>query len=309
MSRLLKVTLLLIVFGDFGATRLAAQTSSKPRVSGTVSKTSVQVAEPFTFEIRCIAPANARVSFPAVPKNLGEFDVIDHQDRFDVPLDSSSDRSWTRYLTLESITTGKLPLPSVEVQVGIGEKTTRLETKSRTINVLSVLEGRPDPKSFRDVRPLVDVAVEPDKSYTWIGWTAGGIAGAILLVGSVFVLMRRGRFISPAQWAQRELDELAKPSVTPTDSIDRLSEIMREFLSLQTNIAAPNLTTDELLRTLQSSEAMDTETTSQLADLFQKADQAKYAGVGISESDLQDLIQNARELVEHLALQTNLSSK
>lgn len=141
-----------------------------------LSTSSVQVAEPFWLEFKCVVPANTTVNFPAVMKKFGDLDVVDHQDQFDIPLDSSPElRGWTRRLTLESIVTGNLNIPTIEVQLAHGSQSKRLASKPQQLSVLSVLEDRAGPKSFRDLKPLADIEIESRPSSLgshgrWVDW-------------------------------------------------------------------------------------------------------------------------------------------
>ncbi len=97
------------------------------------STNSVQVAEPFTLEWTVTAPVGAKVAFPSIGKQLGEFDVVDTEDLFDIPDATAVDaRTWTRRLTLESIVTGELKVPTMEIQVSESGETQSFDpTRSR----------------------------------------------------------------------------------------------------------------------------------------------------------------------------------
>jgi hypothetical protein len=310
----------LIVLGicQIVAGALAAQTTSQPEsgqavITASTSVASVQVAEPFSMEVKCVAPVGTNVSFPAVMEQLGEFDVIDHHDAFDVPLDSSTkQRCWTRQMTLESIVTGTLTVPAIEVQVSNQTETKRLASNPLEINVLSVLEDRPDPKNFRDVKPLVDVELESVTSYGWVGWTLGGLAGGSLLAWATIAFVRRRQFITPAQWAKREFDLLEQSAGSPREAgglIDseyfacQLSSIFREYLELQLEIAAPSQTTRELLAAVRTTAGFDDEIANRIGQLLALADRAKYAGIDLSETQQRGAIEEGRNLVNQIANQ------
>ncbi len=158
------------------ACMLLASTSRRcRRRSRKASTDSVQVAEPFTLDVTVTAPVGAKVTFPAIADKIGDFDVRDSQDVFDVPADDA--RTWTRHLTLESITTGDLQIPPIDVQVNEGGKATLVPSQPVTIRVASVLEDRSDPTKYRDIQSVVDVDVPVVRSNTWVWWTLGGAAG------------------------------------------------------------------------------------------------------------------------------------
>lgn len=273
-----------------------------------LSTSTVQVAEPFWLEFRCVAPAGTTVNFPAVIDRVGDLEVVDHEDQFDIPIESSLElRSWTRRLTLESIVTGSLTIPSIEVQLTHSSQAKRLATEPRQVNVLSVLEDRADPLSFRDIKPLADIEIQLNPSHGWIGWTIGGLVGVLLMVATSIALIRRQRFLTPVQWANRELD-LLEQSFNGTATSDqvafRWSSIMREFIQLQFGVSAPNQTTGELAETLRVQGCVDDPTANQIEALFALADQIKYAGVEMPVARLETAIQDGRRLVNHMAQDT-----
>jgi hypothetical protein len=309
---------LVALFCLVGTESVSAQTSTpgmeskSATINASVSVSAVQVAEPFLLEIQCVAPVGTRVNFPAVIEKLGEFDVIDHRDTFDIPLETDAkQRSWTRQMTLESIVTGDLTVPAIEVQISDDSGTGRLASNPLDVKVLSVLEDRADPKKFRDVKPLVDVEIESASSHAWVGWLAGGLAGGLFFAGAMIAVVRHKRFITPLQWANREFDQLEQSCASSRQACaadsghvsNELSLIVREFLEMQLEISAPNQTTDELLAAIKTTGVVHDETSDQIGKLFALADQAKYGGLELSETQLQSSIEEGRRLVHQIANQ------
>ena len=302
----------LVGIGHAAAQPSSGQETQQATITASASVTAVQVAEPFQLVIECVAPVGTNVSFPAVIEKLGEFDVIEHRDAFDIPLKSDSNRrSWTRTMTLESIVTGDLTLPAIEVQISDGTGRKRLASRPLQIKVLSVLEDRPDPNNFRDVKPLVDVEIEtePASSFAWVGWTIGGLAGGLFFAAAVVALVRHKRFITPSQWAHQEFDQLeqslsTQQRDTAADSgfvSSQWSAIIREFLEMQLDISAPHQTSNELLAAVKDGGEIDAETVNQIGKLFTLADRAKYAGLELSQTQLRDAILDGRKLVNQIA--------
>jgi hypothetical protein len=309
---------LVALFCLVGIEKVSAQNSgtsleSEPAtIKASVSVSAVQVAEPFLLEIQCVAPVGTRVNFPAVSEKLDEFDVINHRDAFEIPLETDSkQRSWTRQMTLESIVTGDLTVPAIEVQISDGAGTRRLASNRLDVKVLSLLEDRPDPKNFRDVKPLVDIEIEPVSSYAWVGWLAGGLAGGLFFAGALIAVVRHKRFITPLQWANEEFDQLEQSFASSRRTGAAISEqvsnelslIVREFLEMQLEVSASNQTTVELLTAINTTGVVDEQTAEQIHQLFALADQAKYGGLALSETQLETAINEGRRLVHQIATQ------
>lgn len=280
----------------------AGSTTDQATVTAIASSAQVQVAEPFTVELRVTAAAGTQISLPAIRQQLGSFDVVDQHDVLDIPSeDSPGERIWTRRLTLESIVTGDLQIPAMEIQAVNGSDSRIVRSDTIPIRVLSVLEDRADPTQFRDIQTVVDVHVPPQTSYNWVWWTAGGLGILALCGAAIAVVVRRRKWLTPNQWAQRELDSL-QDSVAMQDGnseqvLLELSSILRNYLEFQFEISAPTQTTEELLKLIASRRLLDAETAARYGEVFQMADLTKFAGWQLSPIELSDAVVEARELV------------
>ncbi|TWU39952.1 hypothetical protein Q31b_32680 [Novipirellula aureliae] len=285
---------------------LLAGRASAAEVTTKTSTESVQVAEPFALEISVIASPDAKVTFPSVAEKLGEFDIRGSQDVFDVPTpDASGRRVWMRRMTLESIATGKLTIPPIEIRVNENGNDTLVQSRPIAVRVASVLEDRSDPTEFRDIQPVVDVDVPVVSSNEWVGWTIGGVAVLTLCAIVGLVLSRRGRWLTPNAWAMTEFDELeASIDANAIDSeiaAQRLSDIVLSYLLLQFGIADAGRTPHELLNELAFSKRVAVAQSDQLESLFTLADKAKFAGLQLSTMGLKSAIADSRELVQRIA--------
>ncbi len=274
----------------------------------TVSKRSVQVAEPFHAEIRVTAPAGAKVAFPELNRVWGPFDVLEHQDQFDVPaVDGSGLRSWSRSLTLETISTGDLELPSIEIQVRTGASNEALviRTTAQKMQVISVLENQPDPLQFRDIKGVVNLEIPEPVSYAWAWWLAGGLGGTLMLGLAALVLAKKRQWSSPRQWAQTEIQQLRESEPFSQRDIgfciDRMDQILRSFIEWEFAMPAANWTPREILSALEQQLHNSENNASQsLAMWFERAEQARFAGAISRFGDLEQSTSDLQRLVENL---------
>ena len=283
-------------------TGVAKADSGTAKVTSKTSSTTVQVAEPLTLEITVTAVAGSKVDFPSIGDSLGVFDVTDQLMRADVPSENDvHQRVWTERLTLESIVTGTLEIPSLEIQVRRDANIQTLRTKVIPIRVASVLEDRADPTKFRDIQPVVDIDIPEPASHAWIWWmlgACGGIAAAALMLITV---AKRKTWMTPNVWALRELEHLRHSEIMRiSDSelvTENLSAILRDYLELQLDIASPMQTTKELLHEIETSTLISSEMTEGFAALFETADLARFAGLRLSAAELNKTIDDAERLV------------
>ena len=272
------------------------------KVEATVTKTDVQIAEPFQLELTVTAPSGTRVSLPAIGDRLGEFDVLDSQDLADIPSDTSAgQRIWKRQLSLESIVAGDLQVPELEIQTVNGTESQTLSTQPISVRVLSVLEGRADPTQFRDIQSVVDVSVPQPESYSWVWWAAGGMGIASFAVASIAIVARRKTWLSPVEWAEQELDALQSSEAMQANDSETISQelstVLRDFLELQFEISTPVQTTNELLSDVNHRKILQPELAKRFSKLFAIADEAKFAGLNLTESQLNKVFDEARSVI------------
>ncbi len=303
----------LCLFGWQQASAAQASSNDAPSVTREVSSQDVQVAEPFTFDLEVTAPKGTRIVMPALGSKLGDFDIIDQRELNDLPSESSPEqRIWTRRLTLESIVTGVLEIPSLEIRATQNGESEILKSNPISIRVISVLEDRADPTQFRDIHSVIDVNAPEPRSNSLIWWIAGGAGLSAFAAAAVAMAVRRKRWLTPVQWAIDELDLLKSSAAVASgesDSICReLSRIVRDYLELQFEIAAPEQTTDELLQIITSGGRLDLETQQQFGRIFEAADQVKFAGLQLSPQELDAMIDEAAQLVKQTGDLAELTS-
>ena len=280
----------------------ANSTTDLATVTAIASTSQVQVAEPFTVELRVTAAVGTRILLPAIGPQLGSFDVVDQQDVLDIPSDNSpGERIWTRLLTLESIVTGDLQIPAMEIQAVKGSDSRIVRSETILIRVLSVLEDRADPTQFRDIQSVVDVEVPRQTSYDWVLWAAGGLGLLTIASAAIAIVVRRRTWLTPNQWALQELDSLQDSKAIQDRDSEQvslvLSSILRNYLELQFAMSAPAQTTEELLQQIKSERLLDAEIAARFGKVFETADLTKFAGWQLSTIELSDAVNEARKLV------------
>lgn len=273
--------------------------ASEPTVTAVVSADQVQVAEPFTLEVTVEANQGSKVTFPRGQTALGDFDVRDTSDAFDIPsVDDPKKRKWTRVLKLESLSAGELQIPPMNIQVGENGKVALLATQPISVRVASVLEDRADPTQFRDIESVVDVSIPETERNSMVSWGIGiaGLAALALLVG--VAVQRKRRWTTPLAWASDQFDAL-----DPADEfvLAKLSQIAREFLVMQFEIPETGSTPQEITAGLLTDTKIDAETCDRFNKLFDLADKSKFAGLQLSPEESARAIGDSRTLIEQLA--------
>ncbi len=119
------------------------------------------------------------------------------------------------------------------------------------------------------------------------------------------VVSRRGKWVTPKEWALQELDELETTVDSTTASSEaitsELSKIVRDYLLLQ--LGDPGIGTHAagIGATDRVEQTNRHEITNRLSELFTLADKAKFAGLQLSKAGLKSAIGDSRELVQRIA--------
>lgn len=258
-----------------------------------VNRDKIQIADPFEFEIRLLAPKGTQVAFPPKPESLGAFDVLSVKDRFDVPVSSENgdDRLWVRSMSLETLETGRLEIPTIETAVkspGQPEKIHR--TEPIAVDVQSVIEPATDLTKFKEIAGVNDVAVPESNSYGWI-WAASGATFLALAGGALFIATRRKGAVSAKVWAFEKIRDAREVAEAET--------IVRQFISERFGIPATSLPGDQVLADLRSRDVEDS-VLRKVQELLENSERAKFGGLDLPETEKARLINLASHAVEML---------
>jgi hypothetical protein len=297
-----------VAFADAGDTcapqAVVADGSVKLRVS--VDKQVARVAEPIHLVLEVEAPRGTRVEMPNLSDRLGEFEVRGSERAKDVPSAETADvRRWVLKATLETIKTGELSIPPLDVQYAADANSPTFKTLRSNpvqIRIASVLENRADLRKFQDLKDVVDVAVPELPTRTWIVWTAVGV-GTLLASTAVAVLVinRRKRGPSPVEWAMAAIEDLQKLPVTSAADAEavfnEVVDIIREFFEYEFGVPTLSRTTREFLAQVANQVGLGEMERKRLTWLARLADEIKFARFGIGEQQVRQAFEQARALI------------
>jgi hypothetical protein len=243
---------------------------------------------------------------PQFADRLGEFEVRSSEPTNDIP-DSSggSTRRWLLEAKLETIKTGELVLPPLDVHYAIDAKANTfktLQTKPIPVRITSVLENRADPTKFRDIKETVDVVVPQLHSYARLKWSAAGV-GAVMAVALVtLVVVKRKRGPSPAEWALAAIADLEQLKISSAAEAEaaynEVGDVVREFFELEFNVPTLSRTTREFLAQAAKVVGLGDVARDRLALLASIADEIKFARLGVGEPQVRQALEQARAFVD-----------
>jgi hypothetical protein len=275
------------------------------QVTARLDKGTARVAEPIQLVLEVEAPRGTRIELPAKVSRLGDFEVRHSERTNDIPSATGADkRGWILRTTLESIKTGDLSVPPLDVHYTLDATSSTFKTLSTApiqVRITSVLENRADPMRFRDIKQTVEVPVPETASRSWIAWTCGGVVAAtagLLLVAAAVKRRRRGP--SPAVWALDSIEELEQLDVSqtgPETIFNEVVDVVREYFGLEFNVSTLPRTTREFLAEASSEVGLPEIARKRLEWLASVADEIKFARLGVGEQHLQHAFAQAKAFI------------
>ncbi len=270
-----------------------------------IDKKVAQVAEPVRLVLEVDAPLGTRVELPQLAEKLGDFDVRASQQTNDVPSAANGhSRRWVLNASLDTIKTGELTVPPLEVHYTTDANASTfktLQTKPIPVRITSVLEDRPDPTKFRDIKTTVDIPVPEQHSYAWLGWSAAGVGGALAVALATLAVVRRKRGPSPAEWALAAIADLEQLTIAGSADAEaaynELVDLVREFFELEFNVPTLSRTTREFLAQAATVVSLDKTARERLASLASLADEIKFARLGVGEAQVRQALEQAKAFV------------
>ncbi|MFG0266283.1 MAG: hypothetical protein ACF8AM_14220 [Rhodopirellula sp. JB055] len=291
-----------------------------------VSDSETLVAEPLELELEVVVPGDLQVVLPEFNETLGDWEITAKEIREDLPHASSADtgsRRWWVRLTLESLQTGEVEIPSVEMQtlprqsenrseqVGIDwENAGSLATEAVAIEVRSVLAESADPMKPEPIAGAMELPVQETASDSWLPVAVVGLLGVLIAGAVVLLRVRSRRGISDADWAQRRLADLRtqwqKQRLSADDCSRQLSSIFRDWIGSMMGRESA-VTSEDALGWLQETDPTVSEN---LRAMLTRADEVAFAGISASSAELGAWLYQANDWMDQLeTLQARFSQE
>lgn len=214
---------------------------------------------------------------------------------------------WAQRVRLEPLAPGKheVRLEPLHYREGEGEWSV-VTWKPVPVHVTSRVKDA-DVGALRDITAIEELPPRPSRAAWWAG--ALGCLGVGALAGAGYWLWRRHAgartFLSPAQWAERELDRLAALKLPERGAVERyhtlLSNVVRGYLEKRFHLPARRQTTPEFLAAVARSPELAPPQRAFLDDFLRRCDLAKFAGVAPSPEACMALAKAARRFVHETA--------
>lgn len=162
---------------------------------------------------------------------------------------------------------------------------------------------RADLSELRDDLPLERLPKEETASLSWLWWTIGLMAMAVLILsGLLWMRARRPVKILPPD--EQAIVALTSLDLTSAEVSTTIAHILRRFIEDHLGIQAVSTTTPVLLDRLSSS-SIDSESLATLTEILHQCDQASFTGKAMETTEVEKWRSHAIEWIK-LQSQTGL---
>ncbi|MDR0725464.1 MAG: hypothetical protein LBF59_05585 [Prevotellaceae bacterium] len=243
---------------------------------------TILIGDQVTLKVSVVAPGNEVIIFPDFKEQLSEgIDLIETKDVDTVKLKDSNKKRWERKYLITSFDEGNYQFKGFPVLKITSSGVDTLYSKNEVVLTVKTIELDENFQPY-DIKDI--------KTYPSRWWLLMGIItiAALLIVASVIFLIKKYRKddktvklkINPYAWATYELEKLKTTNLATAQTKEyysKLTDIVREYIELQTNVSAMEKTSDEILSLLPGTIFNTEELLQNIRDLFSVADLVKFA--------------------------------
>ena len=280
--------------------------NDKISLEARVDKNKIKIGDLIHYSIIVARDENVNVAMPNLGANLGAFEIRDYNDP--EPVNQNGEIIQRREYVISTYDIGNYEIPPVTVRFSIGEDSTWQELTTEKIKITVESVKPSEASDIRDIKSPLEI--ERD----WMRIIRFVAAGLILVLIAIliFIYIKRRKagksFIPhrekpkrpPHEIALDELDQLLHEELLEKGAIKqfyiRISEIIRHYIEGRFFINAIEMTTTQLIDTMNETEIED-EHVRQVEDFLLQCDLVKFAKYIPTPSEHQEAIDRAYRIV------------
>lgn len=282
--------------------------AQSPSLKTSVDKRQILIGQQLKYTVVADFPTNAyNLTWFSIPDSISHFEVVS-RGKIDT-VETKGRLYFKQTITLTSFDSGVFAIPSLPLDFdpGNGDSTLHLFTDSIPINIsFSPLDST---KTFHDIKTIIDVKDE----IPWWWWAVGAVL-LLLLIAIIFFLVRYFKRrkkdvplfdskLSPLEEAMQSLDDLHKQQLLYKGEVKtfhtRLSEIFKRYLSRKMEKNMLNLTSSEVLVTLNDT-LLSKVDTALLAGSLRMSDAVKFAKFYPHKEESEAALIDTKKVIEQI---------
>ena len=296
-----------ILFFIVGLVSIQIVFAQSPSLKTSVDRRAILIGEYLQYNVEATFPSNSyKINWINVPDSFNHFEVV-MRGKID-SIEKKGILTFRQTLILTSFDSGLNTIPSLSVNFEpfVNNTAVNLITDSIPINVsYSPLDST---KTFHDIKSIIEVN---DEMLLWVWIAAASLI--ILLILLVYYIIKYFRNknktaplfkskLSPFDEAMQSLNELQNAQLLYKGEVKqyhtRLSEIFKRYLSRKVEKNMLNLTSSEVLLSLNDT-LLSKENTALAAGSLRMADAVKFAQYFPHKEESESALADTKKVIEH----------
>lgn len=277
-----------------------------PSLKTSVDRKTILIGEYLEYNVEAVFPSNAyKINWFNVPDSFNHFEVV-RRGKID-SIEKKGILTYRQTITITSFDSGVNILPSLSVNFSPfdNNKEVNLLTDSIPVNVsFSPLDST---KTFHDIKSIIEVKDEIPL-WVWIAAASLLILLILLIVYLIRYLRRKKKAapifkskLSPYDEAMQSLEQLQNEQLLYKGEVKkyhtRLSEIFKRYLSRKMEKNMLNLTSSEVLLSLNET-LLSKQDMSLAAGSLRMADAVKFAKYFPHKEESEAVLADTKKVIE-----------
>lgn len=270
-------------------------------------KAEITIGEKVKYTVTIDMPKDTIIEFPVIDSMLTEAGFAIRDFGEDKPVKLSKSQSRIKYwYVLDIYVVGSYTIPAVGLQYTLpnGAKGS-IETKEVFLEVKSVVNEGENSEDIHDIKSPVDMPFSY-KKFILIGLVVIlvllGIMGAYYYIHRKHITENMNQSIPLHIIALRDLERLRAMSLETEPMIKEyyggVSGVVRHYIESRFDLHAPEMTTEEFLKTLTGNAVLCKEHKSLLRDFLKHCDMVKFAKYGPTKGEIEDVYCSAEKFIK-----------
>jgi len=295
----------------FGLVVAASRVDAAITVESKVDRATILIGDRITYSVTVKRSADVVVEMPSLGANLGMFEIRDYEVKEPVKQGDLITEQ-TEYV-ISTFETGDFEIPPLTIRYYTKADSTRRELRTEPIKI-TVKSLNPDQAAdIRDIKPPLEIPRDWRRLVRQLGVAL--LAGLLIAAGVIaYLRYRKGKSLLPRrekpqrpahELALEQLDALVRSGLLERGEVKQfyseLSEIVRRYIEGRFYVPALEMTTNQLLATLEEA-TLGHEERKQLQELLELSDLVKFAKYLPGAEEHERAVQIAYDFVQRTKL-------
>jgi len=272
-------------------------------VTAEVDRSTVAIGDKVRYTIRVEAPKDIEIEFPDFGDNLGGFAVKDFGSEEKTFFGK---KRYAKWFLLDTYVSGTYEIPPtfIKYKEPGDEFFEEIETETIEIIVESILETSDE---RQDIFEIKKPHAYPERWGLYLAIVLGVLIIILSIVGIIYFRKKKaGESLIPPkpahEIAYQALSALERKQLIDKglikDFFSELSLIIRHYVEDRFDIRAPEMTTEEFLVSVKTSDELQAEQKCVLREFLERSDMVKFAKYGPAPEEIRSSFAAARRLVD-----------